>query len=176
MRQHKTFEFELKKADAESGEFSGLASTYGNVDAHGDVVMPGAFTKTIQENAGRVVLLANHEPSMSIGIASIFDSPKGLRVEGRLLLELPSAMDMYVRMKHGLVSSMSIGYETRGEKFVNGVRQLTELKLWEISLVTFPANAQAVVESVKDGDVARLLRRLASDVRATSNAIKTRSN
>ena len=58
---------------------------------------------------------------------------------------------MYTRLQNGLIDGISIGYEVPdgGSSYENGVRQLQEITLWEISLVTFPANTFARVTDVK---------------------------
>jgi hypothetical protein len=86
------------------------------------------------------------------------DSDTALNCVGQLVMELQSAKDMDVRMKNGLIDGISIGYEVLDEAFVGDVRQLKQIKLWEISLVTFPANQFARVTDVKG-----LLRKLAGD-------------
>ena len=153
MIERKTFHLADVKAREDSGYFTGRASVYGVVDHHNDVVMPGAFTKTLAESGGRIKVLNQHDTYDVIGMAMLADSADALLVtEGKLELELPSAKEAYVRLKAGLIEGISIGYETLLEKFEKGVRQLTEIKLWEISIVTFPANQFARVTSVKSGE------------------------
>jgi len=83
--------------------------------------------------------------------ALLADSSSALLAEGQLVLDLPSAKDMYTRLKNDLIDGISIGYEVPpdGARFNNGVRELHEIKLWEISLVTFPANTFARVTDIK---------------------------
>jgi HK97 family phage prohead protease len=145
----KAFKFDAKAAEDKLGQFSGRASVYGVVDSYNDVVMPGAFTKSLEALAGRIPVLNQHNPSDVIGYASLKDSDTALLADGQLVLELASAKDAYTRLQHGLIDGISIGYEVLSDAYVNGVRQLQEIKLWEISLVTFPANAFARVTDVK---------------------------
>lgn len=146
----KAFRFhDVKMLDGD-GRFTGRASVYGVVDLQGEVVMPGAFTKTLAENGGRVKVLNQHNPYDVIGLAQLEDREDALWVaEGKLSLGLASAQEAHVRLKDGLIDGLSIGYEVIKEKFDKGVRQLTEVKLWEVSLVTFPANPLARVTNVK---------------------------
>ena len=149
---YKTFPLGECKAggDEAKGLFSGRASVYGNEDSYGDVVMPGAFKSSLKNSGGRVVVLNQHDSHDSIGLATLDDRDDGLHVtEGKLELELQSARDAYVRLKSGLITGISIGYETVKEKTVKNVRELHEIKLWEVSLVTFPANDKARVTGVK---------------------------
>jgi HK97 family phage prohead protease len=151
--------FEVKADRGKPGTFEGRASVYGNVDSYGDVVMPGAFSKTLQEHGNRIVILSQHDPAQSIGIAELRDESDGLHVRGQLALEVSKAAEEYARLKAGLISGISIGYETIRESFKGAVRELREIRLWEVSLVTFPANSAARVTAVKDNtdaDVRRL--------------------
>ena len=144
------FEFEIKSADDATGEFEGLASVYGNEDSQGDVVMPGAFDNTIRARGGKVVILSQHDPGESLGIGTLADAPKGLRIRGRLHLALSKAREEYERTKAGLITGLSVGYTTVRERMNRlGQRELLEIDLWEVSLVTFPSNPLARIESVK---------------------------
>lgn len=134
------------------GMFSGRASVYGVLDLQNDMVMPGAFTKSLQENGNTVKVLVQHDPNQVVGLAELADGPDGLHVKnGQLALELNDAQQVYIRLKNKLIDGISIGYETPegGAKFVKGVRELHQLKLHEISLVTFPACPPARVTDVK---------------------------
>jgi HK97 family phage prohead protease len=143
-------ETEFKADDA--GEFSGYASVYGNVDRGGDVVQAGAF-KEFEANAdGRVVMLWQHRSDQPIGTARVKSDKHGLAFEGRLVLEDPRSQVALAHMKARSVRGMSFGYDVLpggAEITKGGVRKLTALKLWEISLVTFPMNVAAGVSAVK---------------------------
>jgi phage head maturation protease len=60
----KAFKFDVKASQEQAslGQFTGRASVYGVVDAYGDVVMPGAFTNSLKELGGRIVVLNQHDP------------------------------------------------------------------------------------------------------------------
>lgn len=141
--------FKIKSVDPSDGSFVGLGAVYNNVDLGGDQIMPGAFTKTLQPAGRPITILWQHNSDQPIGQAKITDSPAGLRVEGQLVLGDPIAERAYYLMKTGTVKGLSIGYETLQSKEDGDVRQLTELKLWEISVVTFPMNPDAQISSVK---------------------------
>jgi uncharacterized protein len=147
----KSFKYDVKAAADASGQFSGRASVYGVVDSYNDVVMPGAFNETLKANGGRIVVLNQHNPSDPIGFATLSDSELSLDASGQLVLDLQSAKDAYTRLQNKLIDGISIGYEIPpgGDSYVGGVRQLNQIKLWEISLVTFPANSFARVTDVK---------------------------
>lgn len=150
-------DFDLKiKAVSDDGFFSGYGSVFGNADSYGEVVMPGAFSKTLEriKAAGRKVpVLWQHRQGEPIGIyTKLEEDDRGLYVEGRLLKDsVRQASEAHALMQAEAVSGLSIGYYTIDDSYdeVERVRRLKELELIEISLVTFPANDEARVEAVK---------------------------
>jgi HK97 family phage prohead protease len=99
-------------------------------------------------------------------LATVTDSPQGLIVKGELVLEADGATSAYALLKKGVIKGLSIGYDTVKSVMDNGVRKLSELKLWEISLTAFPMNPEAMVTSVKSGaDEITQFRRLLEDCR-----------
>lgn len=134
------------------GTFEGYGSVFGNVDSYKDVVAAGAFKKTLSERNSPVKLLWQHDTSQPIGVfLEIKEDEHGLYVKGQLALEVQKAKEAYELMKVGAVDGLSIGYSTVKEKkdVKTGIRYLTELKLYEVSVVTFPANEKANVVTVK---------------------------
>ena len=139
----------------QEGVFSGYASTFGNVDNGNDIVAKGAFTKSLAERPARKVkLLSQHKTDEPIGIfEEIFEDSKGLYVKGKLALGTQKGRETYELMKMGAIDGMSIGFRANPEKQTYNeskrTRTLNEVQLLEISLVTFPMNERAVVQSVK---------------------------
>lgn len=157
--EYKSFALELDAAPDEEGVFTGYAAVYGNVDSHGDIIAPGAFTKTLQEKQ-TIPLIWQHDKTEPIGVVHLKDDGKGLRVErGELNMDVQRAREARALMQQkDALGGLSIGYKT--VKFAKGTlrdsfkRRLLELKLHHASPVTFPSNQLAVVEGVKaDGDV-----------------------
>lgn len=153
MRERKRlgFTLEIKRLD-DNGRFAGYASVFGVVDNQRDIVLRGAFERTIRGRAQDIKLLWQHQQDEPIGVFDMIrEDASGLYVEGRLLLEVQRAKEAYALLKEGAVSGLSIGYSpvryTRDDK--TGIRKLADVELWEISLVTFPANAAATVTVVK---------------------------
>lgn len=144
----KTLDFELKGLN-DAGEFEGIASVYGNTDSYGDVVEPGAFTRSIRNSKGRVKVFYEHRTPIGTGVVE--DSPDGLKLKGSLLLSVAAAKEAYELAKAGLVDGLSIGFRTVKDKYDEAakVRRLLEVKLYEVSLVSFPANELARVTAVK---------------------------
>lgn len=150
---------EVKRAELallqanEAGAFSGYASLFDVVDSGGDVVMAGAFTRSlIKRGAKGVKMLWQHQASEPIGMwTSIVEDARGLKVEGRLDLSVARAREALSLMRKGAIDGLSIGFRTlhaTTEKS-SGVRRLHEIDLWEISVVTFPMLPQARIGAVK---------------------------
>lgn len=139
------------KEFSEEGSFEGLLSPYGTVDLGGDMVEPGAYVKTIQENKGKVVMLWQHQTASPIGELTLEDRADGLWCKGKLCLELAAAKEAYISIKAGLVKGLSIGYDSIKDSVENGIRHLKEIRLWEGSLVTFPMAPSAMIASFKAG-------------------------
>ena len=144
--------FELKGAD-EDGAFTGHASVFGVVDDHNEIVAPGAFAKTIAEKGARgVKLLWQHAADKPIGVLEdLREDKRGLFVKGRLLLALEQAREAHVLLKSGALDGLSIGFVSRKSEREpeTGFRRITEIDLWEVSLVTFPANPEARIAAAK---------------------------
>ena len=145
------FNFSIKSMQ-EDGSFAGYASVFGIVDSQNDVVMKGSFVHTLKKRKGEIRLLWQHLVTDPIGVfSSIREDSHGLYVEGRLLLDLQRGREAYSLLKNSAINGLSIGYNVTAADYnaENNIRLITELELWEISLVTFPANEAAVVTSVK---------------------------
>ena len=149
--------FEIKQDDIEeTGIFKGYGSIFGNKDSHSDVVMPGAFTKTLLKggrNGTGVAMLYQHDSRRPIGVWNMLaEDKKGLKVEGQLAMKTQDGQETYELMKMGALKGLSIGYDSKiyewDEK--KKIRYLKEVDLWEISPVTFGANLRATVTSVKE--------------------------
>jgi HK97 family phage prohead protease len=144
----KTQAFELKSID-ESGVFEGIASVYGNIDSYGDIVEPGAFSKSIQERGKQIPVLWQHgEP---IGIGEVYDAGSHLGIKGRILETVTQGADAIKLAKAGIVKGLSIGYRTVKNQWdaERKANKLLEVKLYEVSLVTFPANELASLTAIK---------------------------
>lgn len=143
--------FEIKSI-GKDGTFEGYASVFSNIDNHNDRVHPGAFKTSIKSREKPVQLLWQHQWQSPIGtITSLFEDNHGLYVKGKLLLDVAQAKEAYTLMKAGVVRGLSIGYSVKRSRRNpdSGVRELLDLNLWEISLVTQPANEAAQVTVVK---------------------------
>ena len=147
--------FEVKAVE-DNGVFEGFGSVFGNVDSYKEVVAPGAFAESLAgwKAAGRLPpVLWQHRSGEPIGpYLSMEEQAVGLHVKGQLLVDdVQRAKEARALMKAKAVNGLSIGFVTREDSYdrVSGVRTLKKIDLWEVSVVTFPANPAAQISSVK---------------------------
>ena len=151
----KAYVFEVKSLAAD-GTFAGYASVFHVVDSQQDVVKPGAFRASLKARSQPVQLLWQHQWNSPIGmIESLFEDRRGLFIKGKLLMEVAQAREAYALLKTGVVRGLSIGYSIKHatRNAMTGVRALHAVDLWEVSLVTFPANEAAQVTVVKSAEM-----------------------
>lgn len=171
----------ITKIDEEQGIVEHIVAVMGNVDLGGDIIHPGAFTKTISERLGRIRVLDNHNTRsvmsavgkpISMREVSRNDLPERIRKEfpdatgalkavTQFLLNTPEGRGVFERLKSGAVDEWSIGYEPldidfSSREMPNGdemtVRNLRTVKLYEYSPVLFAMNPATTTESVKASD------------------------
>jgi hypothetical protein len=124
--------------------FAGYAAIFDRPDRGGDVVRAGAFAGALKRGTGAVPLLWQHEAGRPIGrIEYLKEDKRGLRVIGRIVDGRASAL-----LEEGAVGGLSFGYRVREAKG-ESPRELTELELVEVSLVTFPMQPRARVHAVQ---------------------------
>ena len=157
---------QLKSLDAE-GKFAGYASVFDVVDSQNDIILRGAFAKTIKGRVRDIKMLWQHRQNEPIGVYNkILEDRNGLYVEGQLLLDVARAKEVYALLKEGAVSGLSIGY-TPTKFYIHpktGVRIISEVDLWEISLVTFPANNTAKITVVKSATTLPTLKNFSKEI------------
>ncbi len=154
-----TVPFELKQTDEEDGEglftFEGFASTFGNLDLDKDIIDNGAFKKSLAKRTPK--LLWQHSMDEPLGVFTLIEEREsGLFVKAKMPLE-----DTFVsgrvrpQVKIGSITSMSIGFFIVESTFnrETEIRNIHEVELFEISLVSIPANPQAVITSFKRADM-----------------------
>lgn len=145
------------KAVNDSGQIEGYGSVFNVLDSYDDVVAPGAFTKSLQEAAqtGRMpAMLWQHDAAEPIGVwQQMSQDDRGLFVRGQLA-QTQRASEALSLIKLGALTGLSIGFQTRGSSLdkQTGVRTLTDVQLWEVSPVTFPANTEARITGAKSDD------------------------
>jgi uncharacterized protein len=132
--------------------FAGYAALFGKRDAGRDVIRKGAFVRTLAERQQPIPLFWQHRPEMRIGwVESIAEDAKGLRVIASI--DNPDG-GAAAAMKAGTVNGLSFGYRARGfTRDVQG-RELTDIELFEVSLVSHPMQHAARVHLVAgDGEL-----------------------
>lgn len=158
-RARRDVPFAIKRLEDDEPVFEGYGSVFGTEDAYGDVIAPGAFAKSLQAWQARgkwPKMLLQHggmtaEDLVPIGKwEEMHEDTRGLFVRGRLFaLQTDRAKATYAALEAGELDGLSIGYVTRQSRRDGDVRVLTEIDLWEVSLVTFPASDPARVTDVK---------------------------
>ena len=124
--------------DAE-GRFSGYASVFNRLDGGGDIVMPGAFAKSLAKRRDRIRLLFQHDPKEPVGTwDAIGEDGHGLFVAGRLVPGVPRADALKRLIENGALDGLSIGFRTVKATREGGNRKLWQVDLFEVSIVTFP--------------------------------------
>lgn len=143
------FELKATSEDASFGYFEGYASVFNVVDSENDVVQPGAFSDTL--TSGRKVKMCWQHSFYDVigGFTELREDSNGLFVKGRINLGVEKGKEAYALLKAGDIDSMSIGYSCDDREYRDGIRLIKKVTLYEISLVTEPANSSAVVTSVK---------------------------
>jgi len=176
----KAFHFKMEDM-MEDGTFTGYASTF-DMDSMGDTILPGAFKRTLNSWSAKgrpISVLWQHKADEPIGVTmNAMEDERGLRVQGRLLMGLQRAKEAYEAAKAGILGGLSIGFSIPRDgatRMDDGTREIREVKLYEYSFVTFPANESAVFTGVKHAteelaDIKALLLDIKQELRSASVA------
>lgn len=188
-------EIQFKDVDGRKGIVTGYFADFNSLDSDGDVIMKGAFTKTIQatgpESAKpRIKHLLNHDPSKPLGVITVLkEDSKGLYYESKLGSH-SLGMDFIKMVESNLITEHSIGYQTKKfnqvtswEDYKDGDirRELTELKLWEgSSLSAWGANSNTPLTGLKNEieinkllNKAEAIEKFCRDTKATDETVET---
>lgn len=133
----------------DDGLISGTAWPFGTPDRVGDTIMPGAFRKA----AMPIPMLYAHDPRDVIGVwESASEDGAGFQVKGRLLVDdVPRAREVRAMVKAGAIRGLSIGFIARKSTRFSGGRSISDLDVFECSLVSIPSHPRAQITSVKSG-------------------------
>jgi HK97 family phage prohead protease len=148
------FAFSVKEI-SDNGTFTGYGSVFGVTDSYNEIVAPGAFSASLAEHKAKgtmPAMLWQHRSSEPMGVfTSMAEDSVGLLLAGQIAMKTQRGAEAYELMKMGAISGLSIGFVPRTETRdkITGVTTLTAVDLWETSLVTFPANDAARVQSVR---------------------------
>lgn len=136
-----------------SGVFVGYASLFGVTDQSGDMVMPGAFARSLKRRPpADIRMLFQHDAAEPIGTwVDMVENERGLLVRGRLDKNVQRGRELISLLECGGIDGLSIGFKTQSaiRDRATGLRKLLQLDLWEISLVTFPMLQGARVSELK---------------------------
>lgn len=149
------------KSMQENGRIAGYASVFNVVDRQRDVVEKGAFLNSIKKPLRDIKLLWQHQWQEPIGtIEQLFEDQNGLYMQAQLLLDVARAREAYSLLAAKAIDGLSIGYAPVSYQIDadTGIRKLKEVELFEISLVTMPANPNAQISVVKQAFDSRLSR------------------
>ena len=168
----KSIQFKAEDVDVSERIFKGYASTY-DLDQGGDIIVKGAFAKSLATNASRVKVLWQHKTDVPIGKPMVMrEDDRGLYVEAKIS-DTTTGRDAMTLLRDGVIDSMSIGYIVGESDYKDdGVRIIKELDLFEFSLVSYPMNEKAVITAVKGLDVREIERVLREAGLSKSQAAK----
>lgn len=143
--------FEIKADSDKELIIEGHGAVKNNIDSYKDVIVDGAFTKTIKEQGDRIAFCLQHDIRNPIGkIQEIKEDAKGLFLRVKIS---DAEGGIKTKVKEGILKEMSIGYSVvdaeKSEKDGVEVLLLKQIKLYEVSLVTIAANPLAIIEGMK---------------------------
>lgn len=156
-RETRSYALQIKAVN-EDGTIEGYGSVFGVPDSYDDVVAAGAFAASLAEhkaNGTMPAMLWQHEADEPIGVwTEMVEDAKGLRVKGRLALEVNKGKEAHALLKMGAINGLSIGFVSKEWAYDRDteIRTLNAVDLWEVSLVTFPANGKSRITNVKSAD------------------------
>jgi HK97 family phage prohead protease len=171
-----TAKLEIKAIDTESGIFEGYASVFGVQDSDGDVILKGAFADSLKEHEAKGTMpkmLWQHNFTIVIGkFLEVREDDRGLWVRGQFILEVQKGKEAYALMRAEAIEAMSVGFNIVESGNGDRGRVITKLDLWEISIVTWGANPEALVSSVKSISTERDFEKFLRDAGFSSKQAK----
>jgi len=127
--------------------FAGYAALFDRRDAGRDTIRPGAFARTLTERRDPVPLFWQHRPDLRIGwVETLAEDARGLRVVASLDNAEGAAG---LALRRGAVTGLSFGYRARDSRGTNQGRELRDVELFEVSLVTHPMQHRARVHLIR---------------------------
>jgi uncharacterized protein len=146
----------IEDIDEMKGIVTGYFSSFNNIDSDGDVIVSGAYKKTVAENGpsgrNRIMHLLQHNPLMPLAKPmELIEDGKGLRFTSKIT-ETSYGKDVIKLYAEGVFNEHSVGFEIIKSDNKAGYREIREIKLWEGSTVTWGANPNTPIESMKSWD------------------------
>jgi HK97 family phage prohead protease len=145
MNEYKTLRQNLQvKSSAHLLNIKGYAAVYDTLDRDGDIITAGAFKDAGESH--RIPLLWQHKQDQPIGVINSLQEDKyGLLMDADIITTSNYGSEASSLLLAGAVNGLSVGFTIRDFHHRNKVRYITNAKLMEVSLVTFPANEGAIV-------------------------------
>lgn len=178
------------RAAGDSDSVAGYLSAFWVVDSYGTAFAPSAFDKTIRERGDRLPLLYQHNPDWAVGrLANLVVDETGLHHDSGIVDDGAEGTVLRKRLAFGVPFAHSHGFQTLRERPANdsdpliilpdtaewivrnlphSVYVIEEVRLWEGSVATFPANELAVIESARADARMQALAQTLEDLRAGS--------
>jgi uncharacterized protein len=171
----KALHLEVKATD--EGVIEGYGSIFGNLDSYGDRIERGAFAETIKMR--RPKMLWQHNMAEPIGAwDEVREDDRGLFVRGRIAVKSTRGRDAHELVKAGAFDGLSIGFRAADYEMERNNRVLKAIDLYEVSLVTMPANALATITDIRSTEgaphVERAIRAALGISRAEAKAFMAR--
>jgi hypothetical protein len=158
--QYKNISAEVKDIDEEKGIVTGYFSSFGNIDSDGDMIMPGAFTKSITESRSRIKHLWQHDVRYPLSKPEVLkEDPHGLYFESKVS-HTSYGKDVLRLYKDKVIDEHSIGFRTERKNKKDNYTELIELKLWEGSTVTWGANENTPFLGMKGMTVENVITKM----------------
>lgn len=130
----------------------GFASVFDVIDLKGDMVMRGAMSASLKKYHEIDLLpamLLEHDILLYAGLwITMCETKNGLYVMGKILSSTPGGELAVQKLSQRALIGLSIGYEAISSYITDGVRCLTQIELYEVSLVEKPANQHALIFNV----------------------------
>jgi HK97 family phage prohead protease len=162
INEYKTLKQNIQVKSAESHlNIKGYAAVYDSVDNDNDIIVHGAFTNSCTR--ANLPLLWQHEPKHPIGVINrLQEDERGLLMDADIITSSIYGSEASAMLLSGAVDGLSVGFIIDDFYQRNDVRYITKATLMEVSLVTFPANAGAVVTCVNTAEHRSCLEAIAS--------------
>lgn len=153
-------ESHIKDVDTEKGIVTGYFSAFGNVDSDNDMIMPGAYKKTLSENGNRIKHLWQHDVRYPLSKPSVIkEDSYGLYFESEIS-KTSYGKDVLQLYKDGVIDEHSVGFKTEKKQQKNGYTEITEIRLWEGSTVTFGANPNTPFTGMKGASIEDVITKM----------------
>ncbi len=167
------YQFTVKNIDQANVSILGYASVFNIIDHYNDIILAGAFKKSIKlhNKKNNIKFLWQHDYKNPIGIINLLSEDSyGLLIEGSINSSINKGKEAISLIRQGAINGLSVGFVSKDSGYnKNGYREIKEAELWEVSIVTFPANPNACINTI---DQNSQLKTLALSIKDANYSIK----